>query len=73
MAQNYYFSMAVLVLASFGVVVNVASIIILVIMRKGHQMFHHLLKILALYDLVRMKVRKVRACTYLKLFGCLNT
>jgi uncharacterized membrane protein YheB (UPF0754 family) len=57
MAQNDYFSVTILVLATFGVVVNMASIVILV-MRKGvSQLFHHLLKILAIYDLVIEQLR----------------
>ena len=45
------FSVAILLLTLGGVVVNVASIGILV--AKGrNSMFHHLLKVLAFYDLI---------------------
>jgi hypothetical protein len=47
-------SWSILVLAGFGIIVNIASVVILVV--KGrNQMFHHLLKIMALYDLVSLK------------------
>lgn len=52
MGQSYYFSMTILVIATFGVGVNVACIVILVMRKGASQMFHHLLKILAIYDLV---------------------
>ncbi len=46
-------SWSILFLAGFGIVVNIGSIVILVV--KGrNQMFHHMLKIMAVYDLVRI-------------------
>jgi len=45
-------SWSILFLAGFGIVVNIGSIVILAV--KGrNQMFHLMLKIMALYDLVR--------------------
>ena len=52
MADKFYLGITVLVLAIFGIMVNVASIIILMLRKGTQQMFHHLLKLLALYDLV---------------------
>ncbi len=59
MAQNYYLGMLILALALFGVVINVVSILILMRRRHATQMFHHLLKLLALYDLVSTKLKSI--------------
>ena len=52
MAENFYLGVTILILSIFGIVVNVASIVILMLRKGASQMFHHLLKLLALYDLV---------------------
>ena len=62
MAQNYYYSVTILVLATFGVVVNVASIVILMLRKGASQMFHHLLKLLAIYDLVIISFELMHMC-----------
>ena len=51
--QNYYLGLTVLIVALFGVVINMVSLVILMVRKGAAQMFHHLLKLLALYDLVR--------------------
>ena len=52
MAENFYLGVTILILSIFGIVVNVASIVILMVRKGVSQMFHHLLKLLAIYDLV---------------------
>ena len=58
MAENFYLGITVLILSIFGIVVNVASIVILMLRQGASQMFHHLLKLLALYDLVSIYLAK---------------
>ena len=50
-AEKELFSHLIIFLAVFGIVVNVASLVILMGKRRN-TLFHNLLKILALYDLV---------------------
>lgn len=52
MAQNYRWAIAILALSASGVAINVISIVILMLRKGSTQMFHQLLKLLALYDLV---------------------
>lgn len=60
MAQNYYLGMTIFGLMVFGVIINVISIVILKLRKGATQMFHHLLKLLALYDLVSKKACLVK-------------
>lgn len=50
--MNIHFSVCVMVLGIIGIVVNSFSLAVLIIGRRRSHIFHNLLKILAVYDLI---------------------